>query len=159
MARPSPEIWKHLIDNYYVSDEGRFKREYKNGKRKYLSLYRKKRVPSILFVKIGNKETNARRAVWEAFNGPIPEDHIVRNKYGYLTASDLFGLECVPKIEANRKAGKVIARKIRDKRTGKIYSGTREAAKALFISRQTVSDYCNGRTKRPLLRLEWYYEE
>lgn len=153
------ERWVSLSDGFYVSDEGRFKRVYKNGNTHYLSIYRKKRVPSILFVKLGMKEVNVRRTVWEAFNGPIPANHIVRNKYGYLTASDLFGLECVPKIEANRKGGKIIARKIRDKSTGKIYSGTREAAKALFISRQTVCDYCNGKTKRPLLRLEWYYEE
>lgn len=149
----------NLFDGFYVSDEGRFKRVYKNGKTRYLSIYRKQRAPSILFVKLGMKEVNVRRTVWQAFKGPIPDDHIIRNKHGYLTLNDLYGLECVPKIESNRHAGKIIARKIRDKSTGKIYSGTREAAKALFISRQTVCDYCNGKTKRPLLRLEWYYEE
>lgn len=35
------------------------------------------------------------------------------------------------------------------------YKGTREAGKALNISRQTVSDYCNGKVKKPMFKLRW----
>ena len=35
------------------------------------------------------------------------------------------------------------------------YKGTREAGKALHISRQTVSDYCNGKVKKPMFKIRW----
>ena len=35
------------------------------------------------------------------------------------------------------------------------YKGTREAGKALHISRQTVSDYCNGKVKKPMFKIRF----
>lgn len=37
----------------------------------------------------------------------------------------------------------------------KVFKGTRDAADKLFISRQTVSDYCNKRVKNPMYKLYW----
>ena len=37
----------------------------------------------------------------------------------------------------------------------KIFKGTREAADKLIISRQTVSDYCNGKVEKPMYKLYW----
>lgn len=35
------------------------------------------------------------------------------------------------------------------------YRSTREAAEKLHISRQTVSDYCNMKVKKPMFDLSW----
>ena len=37
----------------------------------------------------------------------------------------------------------------------RIYKGTREAANDLYISRQTVSDYCDRKIQKPMFRLRW----
>ena len=40
----------------------------------------------------------------------------------------------------------------------KIFNGTRDAASQLFISRQTVSDYCNRKVAKPMYKLYWANE-
>lgn len=37
----------------------------------------------------------------------------------------------------------------------KVFQGTRDAAKQLFISKQTVSDYCNKKVAKPMYELYW----
>ena len=39
------------------------------------------------------------------------------------------------------------------------YKSTREAERKLFISRQTVSDYCNHKVKNPMFDLRWEKKE
>lgn len=153
------ERWINIIDNYYVSDEGNFKRIYKNGKTRKLITYTDKRKDGILCIKIHQKEHNARRLVWEAFRGSILNDYVVVSKYGYKTICDLYSLECVPRKVSSSRGAKLRGKKIIDLDTKKIYRSTREAVKDLHISRQTICDYCNQRTKKPMLNLRWYSEE
>lgn len=129
---------------------------YKNGKTKKLKTYRHR---SLLSIKIHQKECNARRIVWETFRGSIPDGYDVRNKNGYKTWCDVYSLECVPKKVVQSEGAKSRGRKIIDLDTRKIYRSTRDAVKYLHISRQTICDYCNQRTKKPMLNLRWYSEE
>lgn len=151
--------WVNFIDNYWVSDDGAFQRRYKNGKIKNLKTYTKSNNRHNLVIKIHQKEVNARRLVWETFNGAIPEGYIVRNKHGYKTMCDIYNLECVPRIKEQRLGGMARGKRVKDKDTGRIYKSARTAEKYLHISAQSICDYCNGRIKKPLYNLEWFSED
>lgn len=150
--------WVNFLDNYWCSDEGHFIRVYKNGFKRKLKPYIKKN-NRLLVVKIHDKECNARRIVWEAFKGKIPDGYVIRSKGGFRSVCDLYSLECVPFTESCKWGGIAHRRYIKDKRSGRIYYGAREAAEALFISRQTVCAYCNNKIKKPAYDLEWYEEQ
>lgn len=153
------ERWVNFLDNYWVSDEGNFKRIYKNGKQRKLTTYTDKNRVGVLYIKIHNKERNARRLIWETFKGEIPKDHVINSKYGYKTMCDIYSLECVPRSVSSSRGAKQKARKVIDLDTRKIYQSTREASKHLHLSRQTICDYCNNKTKKPMANIRWYGEE
>ena len=151
-----PERWVTFNEPYQVSDEGRFRRKLKNGSYRYIIPYRKFTCPTNIVIKIRGKEINCRRTVWEAFNGPIPENHVIVNKYGFVTNLDVYSLDCIPRVIRNRQtAGMSKGRRVKDLETGKVYESAKQAAEELFMSRTTVCDICNKRYKTQLRRLKW----
>lgn len=156
-----PEIWRTIkgLEPYECSDEGQFRRIFKNGKVSILTPYRKWEDPSMMVVKIKNIERNARRVVWETFKGPIPPGYVIRTKNGMQTATAVYDLEMVPTKVAQSDAAKRRAYKIKDLDTGKVYRGTREAADKLFMSRTNVYMICRGMIKKPCARLVYIQEE
>lgn len=157
------EMWKQYKDTpYYASTYGRVKRIYKNGKEKILSPWIKKNRSrsSYIVVKIHCKETVLAQLIYETFNGPIPSGYVVVHRNKVFTDNALVNLKLVDRrMLGSLYGGRTAARRLIYCYDNKcIYKGTREAAKALHISRQTVSDYCNNRVKKPMFRLRWMSE-
>lgn len=82
---------------------------------------------------------------------------MIIHKNGIKTMNHIDNLACVSKPKNGHITGGRTRRtqQVINLDTGKIYQGTRQAGKALHISRQTVSEYCNGRVKKPMYNLMW----
>lgn len=156
------EMWKRVYDtNYFVSNLGRVKRIYKNAPEKLLNPYRinrsGKKGDDVMYIKIHRVPMKMTRLVYETFNGPIPKGAAVVKKDGTVTNLDVSNLV----LMTNEQLGKIYGgrtttrRLVIDNQTGKIYRGTRAAAAALFVSRQTVSSYCNNKIQKPGLDIAW----
>lgn len=161
------EVWRQYENTpYYFSNCGRVKRKYKNHE-KLLSPYsrvRKKngKTQSYTYVHIHRKQVKVAHVICKLFIGDIPKGYCVHHKDNCFFNNDYRNLELLTKSELGKKTGKRHrrTRKIIDLDTGKIYKGTRECAKALYTSRQTVSDICNKKRKRkPMYNLAWCKEE
>lgn len=127
---------------------------YKNRKRKDLSLYQKKGHGNQFFVKIDGKEESAIRIFAKAFLGLKP------NQVCFLQGKlSLENIKIYSKQDLARKTGKMaksipVGLFINKKKVNEWISA-RDAAKDLYISNQTVCDYCNQKTKKPLYDLRW----
>ena len=87
-----PEQWKPYDDVYWVSDQGRVKRIYKNGRVNYLNVHTRFKGDKQLRVKIRGKYVSLRRLVWETFVGKVPDGYGVVNKNKCYTMNDLYNL-------------------------------------------------------------------
>ena len=135
------EVWKKYDDKYYVSDLGRVKRVYKNGRINYLNLVARSKTDTQLRVKLYRNYVPIRRLVWTMFNGPIPEGYAVVNKNGCKTMNELYNLELMP-INQSKGLNKYSRRKpIIDLDTGKVYVSSRVAAKHLFMTKTALTRY------------------
>ncbi len=81
-------------------------------------------------------------------------------KTGVIADNELSNLEILTRTEAGRRTGWQSRRKgivmLNDEGIiSRIFKGTRDAADKLFISRQTVSDYCNKKVINPMYKLYW----
>lgn len=149
------EYWKEYKDGYFFSNFGRAKHVYKNGNEYLLSPYTH-RTSGKTLVKIHGKAHTVARVVYELFNGPIPKGYNVTHRNKVRTDNAIVNLQLATPRETglhygnrNRKAI------IYDATNDCYYKSTREAAKKLFISRQTVSGYCNRKRKNPMFDLSW----
>lgn len=154
------EVWKQVPDSdYFVSSMGRAKRTYKTTQDRLLKPYRLNtggREHKVL-LKVHGKAQNFPRLLWTTFYGDIPSGYFVVKKDGTRTNLDIDNLVLMTSEEIGKRFGgrTTTRRLVIDNRTGKVYRGTRAAADALHISRQTVSAYCNGNIKKPMLDLDW----
>lgn len=156
------EIWKQ-IDNtkYEISNYGNIRRIYQNVA-KDLKTYRK---GSICITKITlkngkRKEINIGKLVAETFIRKLKANEVIYHKNGYILDNRIENLEIITKKEQGKRTGflsrqRAIVMLDKDGVINRVFKGTREAAKELFISRQTVSDYCNKKVKKPMYRLYW----
>jgi hypothetical protein len=139
---------------YYATSDCCIYVIYKNRKRKDLSLYQKKGHGNQFFVKIDGKEESAIRIFAKAFLGLKP------NQVCYLQGKlSLENIKIYSKQDLARKTGKMaksipVGLFINKKKVNEWISA-RDAAKDLYISNQTVCDYCNQKTKKPLYDLRW----
>lgn len=149
------EIWKEYIDGYYFSNLGRVKHVYKNSKERILNPFVHKSSGKVL-VKIHSKSVTLARVIYELFVGPIPKGYSVIHRNKIRTDNELVNLQLASPQKCGQHYGnsnrKAIIYNVTD---DCYYKSTREAAKALHISRQTVSDYCNKKTKNPMFNLKW----
>lgn len=151
------EEWKKINNNtrYEVSNFGRFRKKNKKSYR-YLKPFKRN---NIYVVKIGYKEFNCARLVANAFIQPLQKNDKVYhiNKFSfdnyYRNLKILNAKDC-GKITGYISKSKPVAL-IKNKEIIKRWRSARMAAKDLFISYQTVMNYCNKRTKRPMFNLVW----
>ena len=155
---PIPEQWKKYDEQYWVSDQGRVKREYKNGRVNYLTPVKRDSKDTQLRVKMHNKYIPLRRLIWTVFRGEIPEGYGVVNKNGCRSMNDLYNLQLLPMrqcVATNRYSH---MKKIVDLDTGIVYPSTRIAEKYLSVTHCTISNYCMGKVKNPKHNLEYFDE-
>lgn len=139
---------------YYATSDCCIYVIYKNRKRKDLSLYQKKGYGNQFFVKIDGKEKSAIRIFAKAFLG------LKQNQVCFLQGKlSLENIKIYSKQDLARKTGKMaksipVGLFINKKKVNEWISA-RDAAKDLYISNQTVCDYCNQKTKKPLYDLRW----
>ena len=154
-------MWKQYRDtDYYLSPDGRIARRYKKGFRPlkgFMHWKRHQHGNDYYVFKAYGSEVILARAMWETFKGEIPSGHLIVHKNGIKTMNNIDNLMCVNKKNNGAMTGgrTRMTQTIIDKDTGKVYQGTRAAGRALHISRQTVSEYCNGRVKNPMFNLMW----
>lgn len=152
------EIWKRYKDNYYFSNYGRVKRVGKtkewliNPYTKTCNTGHKK-----LLIKIKSKEYTVSNIIYILFNGEILEGYSVHHKDNIYSNNDFMNLELLSAYELGKMTGGRSSRRklIYDIDNECFYKGTREAASKLHISRQTVSDYCNNKVKKPMCNIRW----
>lgn len=152
------ERWKRYIDNYYFSNYGRVKRIGKT-KEWLINPYVKttKRGHKALYIHIKNKDVRVSIVIYELFIGSIPTGYRVHHKDNIYTNNDYMNLELLSMKELGHKTGGRSSRRklIYDIDNQCFYKGTREAAVKLHTNRQTISDYCNGKIKKPMFNLRW----
>ena len=150
-------MWRQIEDtNYYIDVNGRIKKVYKNKNQKILRTYRK---GSIQIIKINGKQRNVARLVVESFYRKLKKDEVVVHVNGIILDNRLENLKIMKKKEAGKITGALAKQKtillMENGEIKQIFKGTREAEKKLFISRQTVSDYCNDKVKHKIYDLIW----
>ncbi len=154
-------MWKQYKDtDYYLSPDGRIIRRYKKCDKPlkgYMHYRRNSHSGEYYVFKAYGSEVVLARAMWETYKGEIPKGYMIIHKNGIKTMNHIGNLACVSKPKNGHITGGRTRRtqQVINLDTGKIYQGTRQAGKALHISRQTVSEYCNGRVKKPMYNLMW----
>lgn len=155
------ETWKQILNsNYYIDINGRVKRIYKNGKERLLKTHRKHSIQVIkLTINRKSKDYNVARLVVENFGRKLNENEVVMHKNGIILDNRLENLKIATKSEAGKITGQLSSEKtiilIENGEIKKIFKSTRQVEKELFISRQTVSDYCNNKVKNKMFNLVW----
>lgn len=135
-----------------ASINGEIQKYYKTCGWKTVSQYWKTKKGRGKHCKINQKEYNAARLIWSAFNGPIPDGYIVAHKDG---VNIINALECLY-LTTLKENAKITGGMCADRRVEKIdpagnliktYRSAREAAKYEYMSRQSITDRCNGKIK------------
>lgn len=144
-------------DKYLASWDGRIFRECKNGKIYELKGYKK---GNCYCVKLSGKEFLFNRIIWETFKGPIPADYLVVKKIPILKENGMANLRLRTKVQHGRKTGptsrsKQVVLLDDERKVVDYWASARKAAKDLFLSYQTVIDYCNEKVRRPLVNVRW----
>lgn len=152
------EIWKSIEydPRYQVSNYGRFrKKNPKNGYR-YLKPFRKK---NLFLVKIKDKDFNCARLVANAFIQHLTENDRVYHKNKMESDNYYRNLEVICLRELGKRTGHISKSQrvveVKDNEIIRDWPSARKAAKDLFISYQTVMDYCNKKVKKPMYSLMW----
>lgn len=152
------EKWKSIeYDNrYQVSNYGHFrKKNPKNGYR-YLTPFKKH---NLYVVKIKDKDMNCARLVANAFIRPLNTNDRVFHKNKFIHDNYYGNLEIVSLKELGKRTGHMSkSQRVVEVKDGEIirdWSSARKAAKDLYISYQTVMDYCNGKVKSPMFNIMW----
>lgn len=155
--RVIPEQWKQHDENYWVSDLGRVKRVYKNGKEYYLKPVRRDEKDTRYRVKMNGKYISLQRLIWETFRGKIPDGYCVTSKY--RTMNELYNLQLIPRIKRGELSGKSRRKKVINLDTGVVYPSVRSVEKYLPICHTSVTYYCQGKIKKPIYNLEFFDED
>lgn len=152
------EIWK-LIEydsRYQVSNYGRFrKKNPKNGYR-YLKPFRKR---NLFVVKIKDKDINCARLVANAFIGKLKKEDRIYHKNKMEWDNYYRNLKVVSLKELGKLTGHIAKSQrvveVKDDEIIRDWPSARKAAKDLYVSYQTVMDYCNKKVKNPMFNLMW----
>ena len=152
------EIWKSIEydPRYQVSNYGRFrKRNPKNGYR-YLKPFRKR---NLFMVKIKDKDFNCARLVADNFIKRLSPTERVYHKNKMENDNRVYNLKVVSLKELGELTGHISKSQrvveVKDDEIIRDWPSARKAAKDLFVSYQTVMDYCNGKVQQPMFNLMW----
>ena len=154
--------WKDIpgFEEIYQADrEGNIRRLYQNGKVRILTPYHKKMSGSQrLVVKLTangqSREVVVIQVIARTFLGPPPAGHIPVHRNGCQSDNYVNNIKYI----SRQQAGKIYGARSKRKAVVKIdnhgeivevYSSARMAAKANYLSHQTVTDRCNGKCKSP----------
>lgn len=158
MYQITNEIWKSIEYDlrYQVSNYGRFrKKNPKNGYR-YLKPFRKK---NLFLVKIKDKDFNCARLVADHFIKKLSATDRVYHKNKMENDNRVYNLRIVSLQELGKLTGHISKSqrvvKIKNNEIVRDWPSARKAAKDLFVSYQTVMDYCNNKVKFPMFNLMW----
>lgn len=156
------ETWRDIpgYKGIYQADrEGDIRRLYRNGKTRILTPYHKKmngsqRLVVKLSVNGQAREVIVIQVIARTFLGPPPEGHIPVHRNGCQSDNYVNNIKYI----SRQQAGKIYGARSKRKAVVKIdnhgeivevYSSARTAAKANYMSHQTVTDRCNGKCKSP----------
>lgn len=156
-----PERWMRYKDtDYFVSDQGRAKRVFKNGRESEVGWYRGRGTNPQVMVKIYRDEIPMKTMVYETFVGTLPEGYCIAHRNGLKRDNSLYNLIAISSTNLGKRTGRLSrSQKVIDVSTGKIYRSAREAGRKTFCSYQMVNDICNNKRKKPSLDLYWWDEE
>jgi hypothetical protein len=158
MFQITNEIWKSIEydTRYQVSNYGRFrKKNPKNGYR-YLKPFRKH---NLFMVKIKDKDFNCARLVAHYFIKKLATNERVYHKNKMENDNRVYNLKVVSLKELGKLTGHISKSQrvveIKDNEIIRDWPSARKAAKDLYVSYQTVMDYCNGKVQQPMYNLMW----
>lgn len=154
------ETWKDIpgYDGRYQADkEGNIRRVFLSGKTKMMSQYHKRMSGSQrLVVKLTkdkkSKEEIVLSVIARTFLGPTPEGCVPYHKNGCQTENHLNNIAYISRRDLGKLTGSASSRQsvVKIDQNGEIvdvYSSAREAARQNYLSRQSVTDRCNGKCK------------
>lgn len=143
------EMWKEYAYGYYFSNKGRVKKIYKSKKVRYLSTKKN-------FVIIKGKTVSVPRTVYSMFVEKIPQGVNVYHKNGIKTDNNIVNLGlCNNEFLGKQFGGMSRARAVYDVKNDRYYRSIRSASKKLFLCRNSITDYCDGKTKKQSYELRW----
>lgn len=158
MFQITNEIWKSIEydKRYQVSNYGRFrKKNPKNGYR-YLKPFRKQ---NLFMVKIKDKDFNCARLVADNFIKKLSSNERVYHKNKMENDNRVYNLKVVSLKELGKLTGHISkSQRVVEVKGDEIirdWPSARKAAKDLYVSYQTVMDYCNGKVQQPMYNLMW----
>ena len=149
------------FNGYYADQSGSiYKYDGKRLKAKKLWLRRDK---NLVLVKLNNKVMNAARIIYQAFNGPLPDDMYIDYHDGNKHNIKLSNLKVISKRVYGKKTGykansRAIAHLDEFGNVIQTFRSSRAAAKNLYISYQTVLDYCKHKVRNPMYNLRFENE-
>ncbi len=154
------EIWKDIPGydgKYQASKEGQVRRVFASGKTRLMTPYHKKMSGSqrlvIKLTKNGkSKEEILMRMIALTFLGEAPDGFVPYHKNGCQSENHVNNIAYISRKELGEKTGGQSKRRPVVKINAKgnvmdVYTSARAAAKANFMSYQTVIDRCNGKCK------------
>lgn len=147
---------------YSVDTLGRFYIKWKkSGKKREIFPYIKKKTNTdkkYLAVKIDGKEYIAKNLIAAVFIRSYKKNDIVICNDGDFRNIRLDNLNIVQKKEYCKERTTSKNAKVglfENNELVQSYPSTRKAGSALFLSRQTICDYCNNKVKKPIYDLRW----
>ncbi|MBR2385690.1 hypothetical protein IKA92_07385 [bacterium] len=141
-----PEHFWHRIAispsgrEYYVHTSGIVAVKYKNGKEKVLSAFER---DGDLFVKIINKDYKVKHLVAAEVFSKYRKGTNVIFKDGNFRNCDCYNLQIISKKLLGQRTGILAGRNTKIRINNEVYPSIRAAAKALYVSYQTLIDYLN----------------
>lgn len=156
------ETWKDIPGyegKYQIDKEANVRRVFASGRTRAMSPYHRKMSGSQrLVVKLTRekpKEEVLMRLVALTFLGPPPEGYVPYHKNGCQSDNYLNNIAYISKWDLGRLTGassrrRPVAKLDADGEIVEVYPSAREAARRNYMSCQTVTDRCNGKTKSRL---------
>lgn len=162
------EVWKDIDDTCKISNYGRFKKIYKTyPDGKFAMPFTKlKRTKTKLYVKLHGKDCFVHQLVAKYFVENKFNYTNVYHKNGILHDNYHMNLAYISKEELGKltggkanKRGSIIAIDIDTNEIVGHFRSSRAVEKELFVSRQSVNDCLNGKTKVVGGKYKFIYEE
>lgn len=156
------EVKDDRARTYSVDTFGRFYIKWKkSGKKREIFPYIKKKTNTdkkYLALKIDGKEYVAKNLIAAVFIRSYKKNDIVICNDGDFRNIRLDNLNIVQKKEYYK--GRTTSKNAKvglfeNNELVQSYPSTRKAGSALFLSRQTIYDYCNNKVKKPIYDLRW----
>lgn len=155
------ERWKDIPGydgKYQASTEGNIRRTLKSGQFRSMTPYHKKMKGSQRLVVKLTKDGKAKEEIVlsliaRTFLGPVPDGAVPYHKNGMQSENRINNIAYIPRQELGKLTGyssrnKIVVKLDSCGQDVEYYRSAREAAKKNFLSRQAITDRCNGKTKR-----------